>query len=221
MSGDIFIAVCTLGTVRAEWAVGLASMHQSTGRVQQLSLIKHMGIADARNLAVHAACASDCDYLLFWDDDVIPHKTDASKRLITVLDQHPEIDVVGGVYPMRRAVSEPVVIKEKGRGVYWGWKDGQLHEVYMVGTGFMAIRLASLKKTVPEPYQVAQTDFTLGKYFWIEEDGLGGLTTDDFWFAEYCKHWGLTQYVHGGVECNQIQDDGAIVTVAGAEVTLA
>ena len=216
---DIFIAVCTLGNVRAEWAVGLASMHQSTGRVQQLSLIRNMGIADARNFAVALASSMDCEYLLFWDDDMIPRLTDASKRLITALDQHDGIDVIGGVYPMRRAVPEPCVVETKGSGCYWGWKDEQIHPVYMTGTGFMAIRLASLAKTTPEPYQVNHT--TLGKFFWIEEDGQGGVTTDDFWFAEYCKHWMLGQFVHGGVMCDQIEDDGEMVRIEEAEVAVA
>lgn len=220
MKGDIFIAVCTLGQVRAEWAVGLASMHQSTGRVQQLSLIRNMGIADARNFAVALADSMEADYLLFWDDDMIPRLTDASKRLITTLDQHEEIDVVGAVYPMRRAVSEPCVVQVKGKGCYWGWQDGMAHPVYMTGTGFMAIRLSALRKTTPEPYQVEHT--TLGRYFHIEEDGQGGLTTDDFWFAEYCKHWDIQQYVHGGVLCDQIdRETGEMIRVEEAMVAVA
>ena len=219
MSGDIFIAVCTLGAVRAEWAVGLASMHQSMGRVQQLSLIKNMKIADARNFAANLALSMDCEYLLFWDDDMIPRMTDASKRLITALDQHADLDVIGAVYPMRRAVPEPCVVRDKGDGAFWGWKDGQIHKVYMAGTGFMAIRLSALKTTVPEPYQVNHT--TLGRYFQIEEDGAGGVTTDDFWFAAYCKHWKLQQAVHGGVICDQIEDSGEMVRIEEAEVQVA
>ena len=219
MSGDIFIAVCTLGAVRAEWAVGLASMHQSTGRVQQLSLIKNMKIADARNFAVNLACAIDAEYLLFWDDDMIPRLTDASKRLITTLDQHPEIDVIGAVYPMRRAVSEPCVVEQKNGGCYWGWRDGKVHEVYMTGTGFMAIRVSALKATVPEPYTLSGAP--LGRFFQIEDDGMGGQTTDDFWFAGYCRHWGIKQYVHGGVICDQIQDSGEMVRIEDAEVAVA
>lgn len=221
MSGDIFVAVCTLGDVRAEWAVGLASMHQVTGRTRHLSLIKHMGIADARNFAVNVACSIDADYVMFWDDDMIPRLTDASNRLFTALDQNPEIDVISGVYPMRRNLPEPVCVEEQGKGLYWGWRDGKVHPVFMGGTGFMAIRIKSLKESVPEPYVIANTDFTLGRYFQIEPDGHGGTTTDDFWFAEYCKHWGLKQYVHGGVICDQIQKGGEIVRLEEAEMAIA
>lgn len=221
MSGDIFVAVCTLGDVRAEWAVGLASMHQVTGRTRHLSLIKHMGIADARNFAVNVACSIDADYVMFWDDDVIPRRTDASNMLFTALDQHPEIDVISGVYPMRRNVPEPVCVGKKGSGIYWGWQDGNIHSVYMGGTGFMVIRIASLKETVPEPYKIANTDYALGRYFQIEDDGHGGVTTDDFWFAGYCEHWKLQQYVHGGVICDQIQKDGEMVRVDEAVAVVA
>jgi glycosyltransferase involved in cell wall biosynthesis len=219
MNGDIFIAVCTLGTVRAEWAVGLASMHQPMGRVQQLSLIRNMSIRDARNFAVALADSMECDYLLFWDDDMIPRKTDASQRLINVLDQHDEIDVVGAVYPVRRAISSPCVSEREGGGPFWGWRDGQLHEVFMTGTGFMAIRLSALKRGVAEPYQVEHT--TLGKYFWMEEDGKGGITTDDYWFAGWCRHWGIKQYVLGDVLCDQIEDSGDMVRIESAEVLVA
>ena len=43
----------------------------------------------------------------------------------------------------------------------------------------------------------------------------------DFWFAEYCRHWKLQQYVHGGVLCDQIEKDGEMVRVADAEVAVA
>lgn len=224
MSGDIYIAVCTLGNVRAEWAVGLASMHQTTGRTRHLALIKHMGIADARNFAVNIANSIEAEYLLFWDDDVVPKLTDASSRLFSALDQHPEIDVIGGVYPMRRFLPEPVCVKDKGGGVYWGWQDGEIHQVYMVGTGFMAIRLASLRdKTTPEPYTVpGAPDYPMGRYFNIEDDGGGGVTTDDFWFAGFCDHWRLKQYVHGGVVCHQIdRETGEYSRIEEAEAVVA
>ncbi len=151
---------------------------------------------------------------------MIPVKTDASQRLINVLDQHPEIDVVGAVYPVRRRVPYPCVSKEEGGGPFWGWRDGKLHEVFMTGTGFMAIRIASLmERSTPEPYQYEQT--TLGRFFKTEEDGMGGITTDDFFFAGYCRHWGLKQYILGDVLCEQIEEDGERFRVEDAEVAVA
>lgn len=217
MSGDIFIAVCTLGNVRAEWAVGLSTMNCSMGRSQQLSLIKDLPTDDARNFAVALASALECEYLMFWDDDMIPRLTDAPKRLITAMDQNPEIDVISGVYPIRRAVPEPCVVEKQGHGSYWGWRDGQVHPVYMGGTGYMLIRMSRLNETVPEPYTCRST--VLGQYFKTERDDVG-IITDDFWFAAYCEHWKLRQYVHGGVICDQIQKDGEMVRLdeAVAEV---
>lgn len=220
MSGDIFIAVCTLGTVRAEWAVGLASMHQSTGRTQQLALIRDVHtVQDARNLALNLALAGDCDYLLFWDDDIIPQQTDASKRLIATLDQVEEIDVVGAVYPMRRNLSEPCVVQSRKHGIYWGWRDGLVHPVYMTGTAFMAIRLSTLRDKAVEPYDIA--GYQLGRYFDMGEDGMGGIQTDDFYFADWCAENDIQQYVHGGVRCNQISRDGQVYRVEDAEVAVA
>lgn len=220
MKGDIFIAVCTLGTVRAEWAVGLASMHQATGRTQQLALIRDVTtVQDARNLAMNLALAGECDYLLFWDDDMIPQQSDASKRLITALDQHDEIDVVGAVYPMRRNLAEPCVVQNRRQGIYWGWRDGMVHPVYMTGTGFMAIRLSSVREKPVEVYEIA--GYQLGRYFDMGEDGMGGIKTDDFYFAEWCEENEIQQYVHGGVRCNQVSRDGTIYRVEDAEVAVA
>jgi glycosyltransferase involved in cell wall biosynthesis len=216
MNGDIFVAVCTLGTVRAEWAVGLASMEQPQGRTMHLSLIQNMGIADARNVAVNAACAAGADYLLFWDDDVVPRQTDAARQLITALDEHPEVDVVGAVYPMRRDSPEPVVVEHEGEAFSWCWSDGGIHPVFMTGTAFMAMRVKRLiNDTTPPAYSIPGIDVLLGEYFRIEERE-DGLTTDDFWFAGYCKHWGLRQYVHGGVICDQVQPYGEFMRVGEA-----
>jgi len=215
------MAVCTLGNVRAEWAVGFASAQQPAGRVLHLALVKNMSVADARNYALNTACAMDAEYLMFWDDDIIPRQSDAPKLLITALDQHPEIDVIGGVYPMRRDVPEPVVVEREGGGYSWCWRDGKVHPVYMVGTGFMAIRIASIKQAAPNPYDHPGVDVPIGEYFRTEDFGDLGQTTDDYWFAEFCKHWKLKQYVHGGVIADQIQDYGEIMRVEDAEAVMA
>lgn len=180
---DLLVAVCTLGTVRAEWAASLATARPPMGRAQALVLVQNLPVVQARNKAIEVARARGAEYLLFWDDDMIPCTDNAMRQLMAVMEQRPEMDVLGGVYPLRVDVATPCVVEEQGRGPFWGWRDGAVHRVYMTGTGFMLLRLARL----PEVCFVDRED-----------------ESDDFIFAERCAAIGLTQYVHGGVHCQQI-----------------
>lgn len=194
----LFIAVCSLGTVRIEWAMALATMKPLFGRGSDIGVVMGQATPDARNLAVALALAKEADYLLFWDDDMIPHTDEALRNLASALDRIPELATIGGVYPARRSSRDPVVCKDEGGGPFWDWRDGQIHEVYMAGTGFMLVRLSALPE-VPT-YQFGEVE--LPRYFARDE------RTDDFYFADLCKQHGLKQAVHGSVVCEQMQKNG-------------
>jgi hypothetical protein len=157
---------------------------------------------DARNMAVKEAQDEGFDYLLFWDDDVIPRDREAVGHLLAVLDADSTIDVVGGIYP-RKNTMEPIVAKDdqKKIGVWWGWRDGKAEQVYMTGTGFLLIRMASLAK-------IPVTD---GRYFEVSDR-----STDDFFFADWCRATGLKWYAAGNVVCDQIDLDGRLHEIEAA-----
>ncbi|KKL18181.1 hypothetical protein LCGC14_2478070, partial [marine sediment metagenome] len=135
-------------------------------------------------------------------DDVVPHDKLAVQHLLAVIDADDSIDLAGGIYP-RKVTMEPIVAKDNGAktGVWWGWRDGHAEQVYMTGTGFLIIRMASLAK-------IPVTD---GRYFEV-----GDRTTDDFFFADWCAASKLKWYAAGNVVCDQIDLDGRLHQVEKA-----
>ena len=153
MSRTIFSVTCTLGRVRAEWAYDFSSQMPPMGRKMMVAFLTDMTTSDARNTGMAMAQFSDAQYVMFWDDDILPKDNEAIAKMVTAMDQHPEIDVLGGVYPCRRQVCDPIVVKDGPYGgVWWGWQDGNIHPVYLTGTGFTLVRLERLP--LPESYQI-------------------------------------------------------------------
>lgn len=198
--GTTFVT-CTLGKVRVEWVTNLMTYRKLIGMKTQHKFVRDYAITDARNLAIHEATHDGSDYLLFWDDDIVPHFNTASAQLIVSMQAHPEIDVIAGAYPPRRDITEALVSKEEGKGMWWGWLDGKIHKVFFVGSAFMAIRLASLAKIEVPTYNIG--DMPVKEWFYADEE-----ITDDFYFARMCKKHDLGVYIHGGVTASQVDIEG-------------
>lgn len=202
MNRNLLIATPSRGAVRVEWATALRIQAQPTGLDWAIITVQNMTCDDARNTAVQLAKDENFEYLLFYDDDIVPRDDMAIIRLVNALKQHGEIDVIGGVYPRRYSVNEPIVVKEEGHGVWWGWDDGNVHPVYMTGTGLMLLRMSRLPEV--ETY-VSPEGTEMGRYFHhVERE------TDDLYFAAICAHTGRKWYVHGGVTAAQMDLDGRI-----------
>lgn len=195
----LFVVVCSLGQVRVEWAISFALQSSPFGIPRNTLFIPNRSTVEARNLAVKLARENKMKYLMFWDDDMIPKLRDGMERLYTTISHNPQIDVICGVYPIRREVAAPIIIEKKESAeVYWGWEDGKAHKVYMGGTGFMMIRLASFEDvTVP--------------FF---EDS--AMMSDDYHFAEVCAKHGKSIYVDGAVVCDQMDLGGKRYTLDSA-----
>jgi len=222
--GWLMTAVCTLGTVRSEWATRLALMLPPMGRMRLVTeVLGYEGVSHARNVAMHmvfnkevthpeTGLPADFDYLMYYDDDIVPRSRAALQMLVSAMDQNSEIGVIGGVYPRRGELPEPIVVHEPGKGAWWGWKDGGLHRVYMTGTGFTVIRLSAVRDLAVPTYKTE--DGTEIRAFFIE-DAQGG---DDFRFADLCMAADIPWYVHGSVQCDQIDRDGTWYRLEKAEV---
>lgn len=183
-------SICTLGLTRVEWAAAFALRFPSLGGVRETAVILDRTTSDARHHAVKAAQEKNADILFFWDDDIIPLHRKHQAEMLETMARHPEIDVLGGVYPTRRDTLEPIVIAVRDDLPWWGWQDGKVHKVFMVGTGYMAIRMASFKD-VPLP--------------WFDD---GEFMSDDYFFADVCERYGKSIYVDGRAICDQMDLNG-------------
>jgi hypothetical protein len=197
--------ICTLGAVRIEWAVTHAVHNTPMACMRGTLVVEERSTVDARNYAVDEVRrqTDDKGYLMFWDDDILPRERGAISRMFAAMQQHPEIDILGGVYPTRRDVPEPIVVAERGGSATWDWEDGKLHHVFMVGTGFMMVRMSSFKD-FPTPW-------------FDDQHGM----SDDFWFADQCRDRGMSIYVDGSVICDQIDLDGKRYIIEAGKPELA
>src|SRR3990167_9537931 len=207
MARPVIISICSLtGLVRLEWAIAFRKMIIPFGREMTLSIIERQSpVSAARNLAIYEAQQRDAKYMLFWDDDLIPKMTDAFAKLVAAMDNIPEATLIGSVCPIRRDPAEPVVVKKKGEGAWYGWRDGKIHKVYTTGTAFLLIRMDDLADIdVPE---IEIDGDTVKQYFGEYLPEIGEITTDDFYLAELMAKHNKLWLVHGGVICHQIDQD--------------
>jgi hypothetical protein len=213
----LVVATCTLGMMRVEPMVYLSRCGTPLGQKRmQMWVIGHT-TQDARNIAATYAQGKGYEYLMFWDDDVIPLPSavmpkgfGAAEVLLATMDQNPSIDILGGVYPARQVNPAPIVTVKALGEPWWGWEDGGIHKVWMTGTGFTIYRMSSLQKLTPEMVTVivpeTGAESHVLEYFVLDPMG----PTDDYHLAKRAEAAGLTWYVHGGVTACQVNPDGQI-----------
>lgn len=212
---SLYIAICTLGQVRAQWALCFASQQRPMSRRHYMSALEGFtNICQVRNVAVHMALEKSAEYLMFWDDDVIPHQAHDLLRLLAAMDQHPEATAIGGVYPRRSAIPEPIVIRNDGEGAWWGYEEGGLHKVYLTATGFTMYRLSDLAE-MDVPVKEQKNGALIKQFFSADET-----YSDDFYFAELLRQAGKTWLVHGDVVCDQVDLDGTFYRIEDAKQRL-
>jgi glycosyltransferase involved in cell wall biosynthesis len=161
------------------------------------------GIQQARNLAWYRAGIEGWEYFMFWDDDM-EAPPGAVETMLETMEQNPEIDILGGVYPARQTIPAPIVLREKGGNPWWGWEDGGIHRVWMTGTGFTMYRMDRLNQleAPSHPYDWQGERLDIPQVFRLDKG------TDDYALAVDAEAAGLRWYVHGGIVCNQIEGNG-------------
>lgn len=211
------IGICSLGIVRIEHELAVMLSGMPLGQAQAIIPVVGYDIQDARNIAWNAAEGQGWEFFMFWDDDVLPLAGGAVETLLETMEQNPEIDILGGIYPARQNIPSPIVTLEAGGRPWWGWEDGGVHRVWMTGTGFTMYRMASIKKLTPPVKTYPTPDgkgWPVRQYFRLE-DG-----TDDYALAKDAEAAGLTWYVHGGVVCDQVEPTGHRFEVKNARMRI-
>jgi hypothetical protein len=209
-SHKLEVVTATLGMIRIDVAMAQAKAIFPMGIAKIAGAIVGKTTCEARNLAVKQAFDDDADYLMFWDDDILPHDIMAPSKMMNVIMNEPKVSVIGGAYPRKIPLAEPIVFYDRGQTPWWGWQDGRVHEVFMSGTGFMIIRMADIMQIEVESTKVDGVEVP-ELFKAIVEPGLS--MTDDFYFAELCHRAKKRWFVHGGVVCSQVAPDGYKYTI--------
>lgn len=157
----LMIGTPTLGTIRMEW-------HQARiGQIipvnwSMVTVMEWLGgyvpmgylVADAQNLIMKHAMDGDYEWVLLYEDDVLP-----PQNAFIVLNEYmhkADIPVVSGLYYVKSRPSEPLVFRGRGNGTYRKFKHGDFVWGNGVPTGFLLIHMSILREMWPdcEEYEV-------------------------------------------------------------------
>src|SRR5690242_6362354 len=117
---DIVLAVPSRGSCRIEWASALKMLEPPVNYSWAFRTVKEEKVEDARNSSVLAARDLDAKYLMFIDDDtLIPNH--GIRRLVYLMENHPEWDLLSGIYVTKQDPPQTLVFTEKSRGPAWEW----------------------------------------------------------------------------------------------------
>lgn len=138
------IAIPCMDMVSARFAQSLATLKKE-GECTVSFLIGSL-IYDSRNRLAALAVDMDADYILWLDSDMV-FAPDTLERMMKVLDEHPEIDILSGLYFRRAQPFTPVLFSklEQTADDVLEWADvhdmpDELFEVAGCGFGCVLMR---------------------------------------------------------------------------------
>ena len=144
----IMIAVPCMDMVSARFAQSLATL-KKVGTCT-VSFLMGSLIYDSRNRLAGMAVQMEADYILWLDSDMV-FQPDTLERMMKVLDEHPEVDVLSGLYFRRGHPFTPVIfskleIDENGNLDFADYNDvpDELFEVAGCGFGCVLMRTEML-----------------------------------------------------------------------------
>jgi len=144
MDKKILIAVPCMDMVSARFAQSLTTL-KKVGQCTVSFLIGSL-IYDSRNKLAGMAVEMEADYILWLDSDMI-FRPDTLERMMAVMDEHPEIDVLSGLYFRRGHPFTPVLFKtlEVNKEGTLDWSDyeelpDELFEIAGCGFGCVLMR---------------------------------------------------------------------------------
>ncbi len=146
----VLVVTPTLGIVRIEWVQGRhgqvipcnwSSTSASLGIGHMVPM--HYLVADAQNLGCQGLIDRDFEWLLLWEDDVIP-PLDSFLRLNEYM-RDAKIPVVSGLYFLKGLYSEPLLYRGLGTSCYTDFKIGDKVWADGVPTGFLLIHSSLIK----------------------------------------------------------------------------
>ena len=149
-SGRLCIGTPSRGTIRMEW-------HQARiGQIipvnwSMVTIMESLGgyvpvgylVADAQNLIVAKVMAGDFEWLLLYEDDMLPPPDAFIKLNQYMMDG--DYPVVSGLYYGKSRPLEPLVFRGRGNGSFKKFVDDEKVWVDGVPTGFLLVHTSIFK----------------------------------------------------------------------------
>lgn len=191
----ILIAIPCMDMVSARFAQSLATLRKVDHCV--VSFLMGSLIYDSRNKLAGYAVEMEADYILWLDSDMV-FRPDTLEKMMEVLDQHPEIDILSGLYFKRAHPFSPVLFskleeKDNGEVVFEDYTDipDELFEVAGCGFGCVLMRTDCLFSMVEEG--------NIGRWF-TPLLGAG----EDCAFCIRARRAGYTIYCDPSIDCGHM-----------------
>lgn len=191
----ILIAIPCMDMVSARFAQSLATLRKTEHCV--VSFLMGSLIYDSRNRLAGYALEMEADYILWLDSDMV-FSPDTLERMLKTLDEHPEIDILSGLYFRRVYPFSPVLFSELDEGedgniVFKDYNDypEEIFEIAGCGFGCVLMRTDCL-------FQMLDED-GVGRWF----TPLGG-AGEDCAFCIRARRAGYTIYCDPSIDCGHM-----------------
>lgn len=209
MPADLVIAVPSRGSCRVEWASTLKMLEPPVNYSWALRFITGEQVDDARNGSVLDARELGAKYLMFIDDDtLIPNQ--GLRRLVYLMEQHPDWDLLSGVYVTKTDPPQTLIFTEGSPGPAWDWKFNSQFPITGCGMGCCLIRMDAFDK-VPEPWF---------KFVRTPEGKNSSEEGEDLYFCRKLEEAGGTLMADGGLLCGHINPKGEIFSLPADSLPL-
>jgi hypothetical protein len=157
------------------------------------------------------ALANNVRYVAMFDDDVLM-PANVLDRFVFQMENHPEIDVITGVYCSKTDPPHPMIFKPlAGAGSYWDWKVGDLFEIEGCGAGCMMIRAEIFPKLKKPWFLTTDEVKRQGDTVLIEQWG------EDIWFCKQVLEAGGRIFCDGSILCPHVETQTGQVFVLPAD----
>lgn len=200
---DVLIGIPSRGNVRVEWTMMLMALEMPVNLTYATKIVSGTTVEDARNVLVKEAQDLEANYIFFLDDDVlVPNQT--INRMVYVLENEREYDMLTAIVPIKSPSGEPCIFKEGYSSSYWDWTFNERFEVDSCGMAACMVRMDAFKK-VAEPY-----------FEWIKEQKGPGHTYEvgeDVGFCKKLTGAGGKILADGGILCGHIDSGGRVFTI--------
>jgi predicted SAM-dependent methyltransferase len=151
-------------------------------------------IAQARNKLMAMAIAAGCEFLYMHGDDVL-----APANMLTAMlkrfREHPDIDLLTGVYWTREWPTSPYLWRGMQRGPFYDWKVGEFLTVDYAGCDALMIRLSDRVKEMGP-------DWFATDWLWTEDqERPSEIATEDFYFYTKARRAGIRLWCDTSLQC--------------------
>lgn len=151
------------GLVPLEWAMNQMQLTVPLNTTLGYLAEKNRYSGPARDDMTKRAMDLGCEFIFYWDDDVVL-PAQALYEMLIWMERDSSIGLLTGVVCTREDPTEPLIYKEHGKGAWWDFSidpEDPPEDIFAAGGGCLLVRVEALKKMTPPYWQDVQEDRSL------------------------------------------------------------